>query len=208
LIGGIRIVGNATLGPVGVTPNDVAKGINPLDLKMDGKYTNYKQPKQFIPPTKKDKDGNTVPDDTKSSNPANQLIDRIEYIRDNYPTDFISPEQFGYNGDYALFGSSDENNKQKYVMKIPNKSDPDYELQEVTSATDPTSKVIASDHLPVYSMVDTGTKLGGRRTRRHKMRSRKSRGHKFSVHKLRSRKTRSKKRNQQKARKSRKMRRH
>lgn len=198
LIGNVRKIENGTLGPVGVTPNDVTKGIYPLDVKMNGKYTNYTQSEIFKPPTKKNENGEIIPDDTKSSNPVNQLIDRIEYIQDKYPADFISPEKFGYNGDYALFGTNDEINKQTYVMQIPKKDDADsatnYKLQEVTSVNDQNSTVIASDHLPVYSMVYTeSAQLGGRRTRRRKTRS----------HKLRPRKTRKHKSNK----KSRKMRR-
>jgi hypothetical protein len=210
LKGSVRKIENVSLGPVGVTPNDITKGIYPLDEKTNGVYT-YKQQDIFKPPTKKDKDGKTdIPDDTKSSNPVNQLIERIEYIKKNYPDDFINPKNFGYNGDYALFGSNYYANDTKkdadtYVMKIPKQYDPDYEtnykLQEVTSVNETEHKVIASDHLPVYSMVDTEKQLGGRRTRRRVKRSHK----KSRVHKLRPRKTRSKK---QKARKSRKMRRH
>jgi hypothetical protein len=110
------------------------------------------------------------------------LVKRIQYIQEKYPTDFISPENFGYNGDYALFGSSDTTNQHTYEMQLVND---DY--QTVASGE---QKVIASDHLPVISVsiIPKDSKWevkGGRRTRR-------------------SRKTRSKK---QKGRKSRKMRR-
>lgn len=97
---------------------------------------------------------------TKSRNLTTEALGSIEPKRiDGYPVDFFKPENFGYNGDYALFGSSDPNSP-VYELKLDNVPQQEYE----ENAT----KVIASDHLPVVSQRAVSTDVqsmtgGGRR---------------------------------------------
>lgn len=70
------------------------------------------------------------------------------------PQDFYKFETFGYNGDYALFGTN--SNSSKFEIKLDIADSAFYKY-------DGDNKVMASDHLPVYATVVI-TK-GGRRRR-------------------------------------------
>jgi hypothetical protein len=98
----------------------------------------------IIPPT-----GTTDADTTTNTK---KLIERLG----KYPNEFYKPEKFGYNGDYALFGTSDTSDKSEYELKLDNNDAQKY------TATDKT--VIASDHLPVISNIKTNAgSYGGKR---------------------------------------------
>jgi hypothetical protein len=108
-----------------------------------------------------------------------KAVGPIESIRDsNYPDKFYKPENFGYNGDYALFGSY-PGYKHKYVLKLD-----DIPSQYKDNKIDE-NDIIVSDHLPVISYVSAATggkskrskskKRGGRRTRKNNRKTRKNR---------------------------------
>jgi hypothetical protein len=65
------------------------------------------------------------------------ILARVDY----YPKDFYKPENFGYNGDYVLFGCS--TNPVNYMLMLDDKNDLQYYNKD--------KKIIASDHLPVIS---------------------------------------------------------
>ena len=64
-------------------------------------------------------------------------------VINGYPADFHKPENFGYNGDYALFGSTLNSTSTLSLDNVPEQQYTDPE----TNVT-----VIASDHLPVISI--------------------------------------------------------
>lgn len=104
---------------------------------------------------------------TKTTGSLETAFDRI-LVADKYPEGFSKSENFGYNGDYVLFGSSNGAPPES-TMSIKN---PDAQL--LTFNKDAAScNVMASDHLPVYASVNIITqpvevleeKKGGRRRR-------------------------------------------
>ena len=86
---------------------------------------------------------------------------------DMYPEKFHHPETFGYNGDYVLFGSGTNATASEdtihYNMIVDNGEYTAVLKEPFNSET----KLIASDHLPVYATV---TAAGGGRRRRYSMR--------------------------------------
>jgi hypothetical protein len=110
--------------------------------------------------------------DTKSRKPTLGAVGPIKPERiDNYPVDFHKPENFGYNGDYALFGSTLESSS---TLSIDNASQQIYEENGVN--------VIASDHLPVVSIAtvnETQPQITGgkRRTAKKRPKRTRRRGH-------------------------------
>jgi hypothetical protein len=92
-------------------------------------------------------------------------FDRILVNGEKYPDGFSKSENFGYNGDYVLFGSSNAPPQSTMSIKSP-------DAQLLTFTKDgKICKVMASDHLPVYTSVTitaTATEkktVGGRRRR-------------------------------------------
>jgi len=103
-----------------------------------------------------------------------RIIDRINYINNHYPDDFFSSDKFGYNGDYALFGSNNVSGL-RCVIKVDNT-----ETQQVKDTQNRNVTVIASDHLPVISTVyiepsqpSQPSGSGGRKSRRNRGRQTK-----------------------------------
>ncbi len=91
------------------------------------------------------------------------MAERME----SYGDDFIKHENFGCNGDYALFGST--NDTTTYDLRVDN-----HPLQQIEKTKG--DYVIASDHLPVISMpttVATNTK-GGKHKRTKRRRNRRT----------------------------------
>lgn len=81
-----------------------------------------------------------------------------------YPPEFHDPKNFGYNGDYALYGSS-------YQIEFG------FEEMETGLSAIHASKLVwngiyASDHLPVISK--SGFRVGGKRTKRRNRKNKKS----------------------------------
>ncbi len=98
----------------------------------------------------------------------NAMVARIDEYQTNkmeYKKQFFNPEKFGYNGDYALFGSTSDNTS--YSLKVDKNLEQDY--------VEGSKSVIASDHLPVISGVKKVSTGGGRfrykHTKRHRRRS-------------------------------------
>jgi hypothetical protein len=87
-----------------------------------------------------------------------------------YPEIFHSPDSFGYNGDYVLFGSS-QTPSINYYMVVDNTDS----TAVLTEPFNSDRRIIASDHLPVYATVTAPPQNGGRRrrnsTRKHIMKN-------------------------------------
>lgn len=82
-----------------------------------------------------------------------------------YGDDFYKESQFGYNGDYALFGST--NDTTEYDLRVDN-----HPLQQIEKTKG--DYVIASDHLPVTSMPTTVATKGGKHKRTKRRRNRRT----------------------------------
>lgn len=106
-----------------------------------------------------------------------------------YPIDFDISDKFGYNGDYALFGTNYLSSETKFSISL---QESNYKYSE------PEGKVMASDHMPVYAEVSipmsTGTvntAAGGGRRRRNSCRSLKRKNLKLYTKKCLPKKHRS-----------------
>ena len=89
-------------------------------------------------------------------------VDPIPYD----PQDFYKFEKFGYNGDYALFGTLEPS--PNFRIELDKSESAFYKYE-------PGNMVMASDHLPVYAIVTPPTPQVGGRRRRYSIRSKPKR---------------------------------
>lgn len=96
----------------------------------------------------------------------NNLTAHEDFLRRirNYGDEFYDPDNFKYNGDYALFGTTDESSYVEYSLNL--------DKNEAQKYTETGRTVYASDHLPVISMV-INKKTGGKRFRKRQTTYRK-----------------------------------
>jgi len=80
-----------------------------------------------------------------------------------YPAEFHKPENFGYNGDYALYGCSESKDGFEKM---------ETGLEERNASELIWKGIYASDHLPIIS--SSGFNLGGKKSRRRNKKNRKS----------------------------------
>ena len=100
----------------------------------------------------------------RNLNGANGVFDATHLLKlRKYPSAFHDPKNFGYNGDYALYGSSRESQTGIEEMKTA--------LSTTNSSELVWNGIYASDHLPVVSETNL---IGGKRTRRRNRKNRKS----------------------------------
>ncbi len=134
--------------------------LGPRTIPKDGNDSQYGYPDILSCCANADSIKQNVAQPFKSRNLQVKAIGPIAPTRiDGYPEDFFKPENFGYNGDYALFGSNVA--YPPYVLRLDNAPQQEYEENGV--------KVIASDHLPVTSEPAAGRQpetRGGRNRRR------------------------------------------
>ena len=110
-------------------------------------------------------------------NTDDNLVKFLEnFFMKPYPKGFTDPENYGYNGDYALFGDSSDD-KYNQTLDIEKKDELKILLPQNTL---PTINIYSSDHLPVVSNTYQIQKpVGGkRRTRKNKRKTKQLIKHK------------------------------
>jgi hypothetical protein len=110
-------------------------------------------------------------------NTDDNLVKFLEnFFMKPYPEGFTDPENYGYNGDYALFGDSSDDTYNQ-TLDIEKKDELKIFLPQNTL---PTINIYSSDHLPVVSNTYQIQKpVGGkRRTRKNKRKTKQLIKHK------------------------------